>query len=404
MTDSNDPLAHCRGRFFLPEGVIYLDGNSLGPMAKNVPGVMKTAIEDEWATGLITSWNKADWWGLPLRLGDRIARLIGGDEGTCVVTDTTSINIFKALNLACNLRPDRNIVIAEQDSFPTDLYIAQGLADINRHIELRLIGVGGATLDDLLDDKVAAVLLSHVDYRTGALLDMAGLTQKIHQAGAVAIWDLCHTAGVFPVDLQGANVDLAVGCTYKYLNGGPGAPAFIYANKRHHQNLVQPLTGWWGHAEPFAFKPDFAAAPGIRALLCGTQPILSMRALEAALDVFDDVDMRAVREQSKALTTLFADLVMASCADYGVKLLSPQNAAARGSQIALAHENGFQIMQALIARGVIGDFRQPNIMRFGFSPLYLQPEDVRIAAKILTDILATREWEQEIYSQRNAVT
>ncbi|HFC04371.1 MAG TPA: kynureninase, partial [Rhizobiales bacterium] len=353
---TNDPLASYRDLFHLPEGVIYLDGNSLGAMPKSAPDIMARAVEGEWANGLIRSWNDAGWWQLPVELGNKIGRLVGAGQGTTIVTDSTSINIFKALHAALALRPDRTAIIAEAGAFPTDLYIAESAG---KNIERRLIGQDNKTLDDLLDENVAVVLLSHVDYRSGELLDMQAITEKVHKAGALIIWDLCHSAGVVPMGLDAAGVDFAVGCTYKYLNGGPGSPAFIYANQSHHDHITQPLTGWWAHAEPFAFKPDFEAAPGIRAFLCGTQPILSMRALGAALDITDGIDMAEVRQKSKALTTLFAERVIEKTARYGVTLFSPSDADKRGSQVSFTHPNGYQIMQALIARGVIGDFRQP---------------------------------------------
>lgn len=400
MHDTKDPLANYRDQFHLPGGVIYLDGNSLGAMPKSAPAKVKRAVEDEWAEGLIRSWNNAGWWQLPGDLGDKIGRLTGAGEGTIVVTDSTSINIYKALHAALALRPARQTVIAEAGAFPTDLYMSETGSNYQR----RLIGENGKTLTDLLDDDVAVVLLSHVDYRSGELLDMETITAQVHAAGAIIIWDLCHSAGVIPMQLDAANVDFAVGCTYKYLNGGPGSPAFIYANKCHHGNIKQPLTGWWAHSEPFAFKQNFETAHGIRAFLCGTQPILSMQALSAALDITDGIDMNAVREKSKALTTLFADLVTEQCGQYGVTLFSPQDANQRGSQVSFTHENGYAMMQALIARGVIGDFRQPNIIRFGFSPLYISFDDVRNAAQIVLDILATGEWKKLKLAESGAVT
>ena len=401
MQDDNDPLAHYRDMFHLPGGVIYLDGNSLGAMPKTAPDMMRKAVEIQWAEGLIRSWNDAGWWQLPVELGDKIGRLIGAGRDTVVVTDSTSINIYKALHAGLALRTDRSVIIAETNAFPTDLYMSQALGN---KIERRLIGQGGKTLPDLLDEDVGVVLLSHVDYRSGELLDMESITAQIHQAGAIVIWDLCHSAGVIPMQLDECNVDFAIGCTYKYLNGGPGAPAFIYANQRHHGKISQPLTGWWGHAEPFAFKPQYDSDQGIRAFLCGTQPILSMQALSAALEITDGIDMNAVREKSKALTFLFAELVLEKCQPFGVELFGPPEASARGSQVSFTHENGHAVMQALIAAGVIGDFRQPNIIRFGFSPLYINFDDVRNAAQLLSDILATGEWKKQKFSESGTVT
>jgi len=412
MQDANDPLANYRDLFHLPEGIIYLDGNSLGAMVKTAPQRLDVAMRQEWASDLIVSWNKAGWWQLPQKLGGKIAPLVGAGPDSVVVTDSTSINIYKALHAALALRPDRSIIVAEKTSFPTDLYISEGVMSGPGHLQRRLIGGAGEgqqqvlekALAQALDDDVAVVLLNHVDYCSGALLDMAAITKKVHAAGSLIIWDLCHSAGVIPVELEAANVDFAVGCTYKYLNGGPGAPAFIYAAKRHHAHIKQPLSGWWGHADPFAFRPDFTPQPGMRAFLCGTQPVLSMLALEAGLEAFDGIDMNAVREKSKALTTLFAQLMLEGAQGLGIKLFGPPDANERGSQVSFTHENGFAVMQALIARGVIGDFRQPDIIRFGFSPLYIGFEDVRNAAKILLDILITGEWKRYKNTGNGTVT
>jgi len=404
MQNPTDPLAHYRDQFHIPDGVIYLDGNSLGAMVKTAPARLEKAIKQEWANDLITSWNKAGWWQLPLTLGGKIAPLIGAAPDSVVVTDSTSINIYKALHAALALRPDRSVIVAEHNSFPTDLYMAQGVTSTRPNLERRLIGEVGSELDQALDENVAVVLLNHVDYRSGTLLDMAAITAKIHKSGAIAVWDLCHSAGVFPVELDAADVDFAIGCSYKYLNGGPGAPAFIYANKRHHDQITQPLTGWWAHVEPFAFKQDFASHNGMRAFLCGTQPILSMIALEAALEVFEGIDMTVMREKSKALTSLFADLVLADADRFGIALYGPKDAENRGSQVSFSHQNGYAIMQALIARGVIGDFRQPDIIRFGFSPLYISFDDVRNAAQILLDILTSGAWKQYEHHQDGTVT
>jgi len=403
LIDKQDKLAY-RDLFHIPDGVIYLDGNSLGAMVKTAPARVAKAVEQEWATGLISSWNKAGWWELPQSLGAKIAPLVGAANDSVIVTDSTTINLYKAIHAALALRPDRTVIIAEETSFPTDLYISEGAMTSRPSMHRRLIGEAGKGLDEALDKQTAVVLLSHVDYRTGALLDMETITKKVHAAGAIMIWDLCHSAGVVPMSLDECNVDFAVGCTYKYLNGGPGSPAFIYANKTHHGQIKQPLTGWWAHAEPFAFKQDFKAGSGVRAFLCGTQGILSMAALDAALDVFKDVNMKAVREKSMALTSLFEQLTLEQCCDFGIGVFSEKDATKRGSQISLTHENAYEIMQALIDRGVIGDFRQPNILRFGFSPLYISFDDVRNAAQILLDILSTGAWQEDRFSKRSAVT
>ena len=402
--DAADPLRHMRDRFVIPEGVIYLDGNSLGAAPRQAFVELEQASREEWAQDLIRSWNRAGWFDLPVQLGDRIGRLIGAEPGETVVCDTTSVNIYKALHAGLSLRPGRSVIVAESGSFPTDIYMAQGIAAERLDISIRLEGVDGEAIEDLIDEGVAVVLVNHVNYKTGELRDMAALTARVHAAGAVVIWDLCHSAGALPVELGNAKADLAVGCTYKYLNGGPGAPAFIYAATRHHDNLRQPLTGWWGHARPFAFEQDYAAGSGIKRFLCGTQPVLSLRALKGALDVWDDVDLSLLRQKSIALTDLFIELVEAGCGEYGVVLAGPREGASRGSQVSFAHPHGYEIMQALIERGVIGDFRAPDVMRFGFAPLYVSYRDVWDATMILRDILKTETWKHERFNVRAAVT
>jgi kynureninase len=302
------------------------------------------------------------------------------------------------------MRPGRQTIVAEGDSFPTDLYIAEGVASTRGSIVLRLSGVDGPTIEDLIDDSVAVILVNHVNYKSGELRDMTELTRKAHAAGALIIWDLCHTAGAMPVELDQANADFAVGCTYKYLNGGPGAPAFIYAARRHHSDITQPLSGWWGHARPFAFERGYVAGEGIRRFLCGTQPVLSMRALKGALAIWDDVDMAAVREKSVALTELFIRLVEARCGAFGLTLESTRDAERRGSQVSFLHDHGYQVMRALIERGIIGDFRAPSTIRFGFTPLYVGYKDVWQAVETLEDILRTGAWQDPSFSVRDAVT
>jgi kynureninase len=402
--DARDPLRGKRDAFVIPDGVIYLDGNSLGPLPKAALRELKLAAEQEWGTGLIRSWNAAGWFDLPTTLGDRIARLIGAEPGEVVCTDTTSINIFKALHAALNLRPGRSVIVAEGTGFPTDVYMSEGVASARPGVQLRLAGIDAPDIESLLGDDVAAVLVNHVDYRTGVLRDMAELMARIHAAGALAVWDLCHSAGTMKVDLNGANSDLAVGCTYKYLNGGPGAPAFVFAARHHHGKLKQPLSGWWGHANPFAFDHSFKPGDGIRPMLCGTQPILSMRALAGALEVWDDVDLGLLREKSLALTDLFIALVEQNCGRFGVTLAAPREHAHRGSQVSFRHPHGYAVVQALIERGVIGDFREPDFMRFGFAPLYLRYADVHAAASILHDILANETWRAARFAARSTVT
>jgi len=402
--DQRDPLRGKRDAFVIPDGLIYLDGNSLGPLPKAALRELKLAAEQEWGEGLIRSWNAAGWFELPVTLGDRLARLIGAAPGETVCTDTTSINIYKALHAALSLRPGRSTIVAEGAGFPTDVYIAEGVANARPDVRIKLTGIDAPDIEDLLGDDVAAVLVNHVDYRTGVLRDMAQLTARIHDAGAIAIWDLCHSAGTMQVDLNAAHADLAVGCTYKYLNGGPGAPAFVFAARRHHGKFSQPLTGWWGHASPFAFDHSFRPGDGIRPMLCGTQPILSMRALAGALDVWDEVDLDQLREKSLGLTDLFIALIEESCGRFGVRLAAPRERDRRGSQVSFRHPHGYEVMQALIERGVIGDFREPDYMRFGFAPLYLRYADVHAAVAVLHDILADETWRAPRFAARSTVT
>ena len=402
--DAADALRAFRDRFLLPEGLIYLDGNSLGVASQAAFTELQKAATEEWGQDLIRSWNTAGWFDKPLALGDRVGRLIGAAAGQTVVCDTTSINIYKTLHAAMALRPDRPVIVSEGGSFPTDIYMAEGVVSTRPGASLRLEGVDAPAIEELIDGDVAVVLVNHVNYKSGELRDMAALTRKAHAHGALVIWDLCHTAGALPVDLDGAHVDFAVGCTYKYLNGGPGAPAFLYAAERHHGDIRQPLSGWWGHARPFAFEKHYAAGQGIRRFLCGTQPILSLRALKGALDIWDEVDMAALREKSLGLTDLFIALVEERCAAHGLELESPRERAKRGSQVSFSHPNAYEIMQALIDRGVIGDFRAPSTMRFGFTPLYVSYADVWRAVEILEEILRTQAWQDARFAVRAAVT
>jgi kynureninase len=402
--DEADGLRAMRDRFILPKGLIYLDGNSLGVASHAAFAALQKAATEEWGQDLIRSWNTAGWFDMPLALGDRVGRLIGAAAGQTVVCDTTSVNIYKTLHAAMALRPDRSVIVSEGGSFPTDIYMAEGVLSTRPGTSLRLEGVDAPAIEDLINSDVAVVLVNHVNYKSGELRDMAALTRKAHGHGALIIWDLCHTAGALPVDLDGANVDFAVGCTYKYLNGGPGAPAFIYAAARHQDEISQPLSGWWGHARPFAFEKHYAAGQGIRRFLCGTQPILSLRALKGALDIWDEVDMEALRAKSLGLTDLFIALVEARCGAYGLELESPRDRAKRGSQVSFSHPNAYAIMQALIASGVIGDFRAPSTIRFGFTPLYVSYMDVWNAVVILEDILRTGSWQDARFAVRSAVT
>mgnify|MGYP001053219781 CR=1 FL=1 len=402
--DAQDPLKEFRDRFRLPAGVIYLDGNSLGPAPEAALAALAGAAEEEWARDLITSWNKAGWFDLPTRYGDIVGRVVGAAPGQIVVCDTTSTNIYKALHACLGLRPDRSVIVAEAMSFPTDLYVTAGVKASRPDVEIRLEGGDGKRFDDLIDEKVAAILINQVDYRTGRLRDMRAATRKAHESGALAIWDLCHSAGVMEVGLDAGGADFAVGCSYKYLNGGPGAPAFIYCAERHLEAARQPLSGWWGHATPFAFDRSFTPDSGIRKFLCGTQPILSFRAMEAGLSIAAEAGIAPARLKSTDLTERFISLVETKCTDFGVRLLSPRAARERGSQVALGFEAGYAVVQALIARGVVGDFRTPDVMRFGFAPLYIRHVDVVRAARMLHDILEARVWDDPKYTKRATVT
>lgn len=410
--DAQDPLGALRDLFALPAGVIYLDGNSLGPLPRAAPERIARAVREEWGEGLIRSWNTAGWYEMPGRVGDKIATLVGAGPGELVATDGTSINLFKVLSAALGIAaadaPGRRTIVSERTNFPTDLYIAEGLAR-ERGLELQLLDAG--QIPAALDERTAVLMLTHVNYRTGAMHDMAAITRAAHAAGALVVWDLAHSAGAVEVDLRGADADFAIGCGYKYLNGGPGAPAFVWVHPRHADRFWQPLSGWWSHAAPFAFTPDYQPAAGIARYLCGTQPILSMTALECGVDAFLAAEplggMAALRRKSLALTDLFIALVEERCAGHGLGLATPREHALRGSQVCLTRATGaYAIVQALIARGVIGDFRagDPDILRFGFTPLYLRHEDVWHAVEHLRQVLAEEEWQRPEFNRQHAVT
>lgn len=401
--DREDPLASKRDAFLIPEGVIYLDGNSLGCLPKAVPARMAEVVSAEWGAQLIRGWNDANWIDLPTRIGNRIGKLIGAGEGTVVAADTTSINLVKALSAGLSLRPDRKVILSDTGNFPADLYMAQGLIrTLDKGHELKL--VAPEDVEGAIDETVAVMMLTEADYRTGRRHDMAALTAKAHAAGAIAQWDLCHSAGAFPVDLTGAKADFAIGCTYKYLNGGPGAPAFIYVRPDHLPHVEPMLSGWMGHEAPFAFDLDYRPAPGTERMTVGTPPVLALSALDAALDVWDGIDMNEVRAKSVALTELFIAEVERRCAGFGLRLASPRDAAMRGSQVSFHCKDGYAVMQALIAEGVIGDFRAPNIMRFGFTPLCLRYADVVEAAETLERILRNETWHAPEFQKRGKVT
>lgn len=402
--DAVDPLAAVRERFSLPDGVIYLDGNSLGALPAAAAKAVDETVTRQWGEDLIASWNKYGWIGLPQRVGGRIAPLIGAGSDEVVAADSVSVNLFKlaAAAAAVGARGGRRVVLTEGGDFPTDLYILQGLAGMVPEVELRVVEPGG--LEAALDDRVAVVLLSHVHYRSGAVRDMSGLCAAIRGAGALSLWDLSHSAGVLDVDLNRAGADLAAGCGYKYLSGGPGAPAYLFVARRHQAALRSPLSGWMGHARPFDFVDDYAPAPGIDRWLCGTPPILSLTALDAALDAFSGVDMAAVRAKAGALGDLFIERVEARCAGKGLTLASPREAAARGGQVSFRHPQGWAVMQNLIARGVVGDFRGPDVIRFGFAPLYVRRVDVWDAVEVLGGVLDAESWRDPCYQTVAAVT
>ncbi len=409
--DAADPLAPLREQFQIPPGLIYLDGNSLGVMPKGAPARVQHVVAQEWGEGLIGSWNSAGWMELAPRIGDKIARLIGAGPGECVAADSTSVNLFKVLSAALAIAradsPRRTRIVSERSNFPTDLYIAEATA-AERGLEL-VLADSAEELPALLDTRCAVLMLTHVNYRSGRMHDMAALTEAAHAAGALALWDLAHSAGAVPVDLRGSGADFAVGCGYKYLNGGPGAPAFVWVAPKHAERFWQPLAGWIGHAAPFEFTPGYRPAPGIRRYLCGTPPVLSLAALECGVDTVLAAEpfggMAALRAKSLALTRAFAELVEARCAGHGLTLASPRDDAQRGSQVCVAHpSHGYAMVQALIDRGVVGDFRAPDILRFGFTPLYLRYVDVWDAVEHLRQMLQREEWREARFNQKAAVT
>ena len=430
--DSKDPLRVLKDHFSLPPGVIYLDGNSLGVLPTATAARVAEVVTQEWGVGLIRSWNTAGWFESPQKAGNKIAKLIGANPGEVVATDTTSINLYKVLSAALNIAaadaPTRKLIVSERSNFPTDLYIAEALCQ-ERGYTLKLVEpyeIAASITSDTATD-VAILMLTHVNYRTGSMHDMAAVTQAAHAAGILTVWDLAHSAGAVPVDLTDAKADFAIGCGYKYLNGGPGAPAFVWVNPKHAERFWQPLAGWWGHATPFEFTPDYRPAPGVNRYLCGTQPIINMAALDCGLDVFMIAEalggMAALRTKSLALTDLFIKLVQERCSCSGIGLATPLAHAQRGSQVCLTREHGaglagdsgatsgaFAIVQALIARGVIGDYRagdgqaHKDIMRFGFTPLYIGFEDVWHAVEHLRQVLVSEEWQRPEFNQKQAVT
>ena len=421
--DAVDVLAPLRDQFVIPADTLYLDGNSLGAMPKATASRVAQVISREWGQGLIRSWNDAGWFELPQRLGDKLAQLIGAKPAEVVVTDSTSVNLYKvlsaALNIAAQDAPGRKRIVSERSNFPTDLYIAEALCQ-ERGYQLQLVEPD--EISAALTADVAVLMLTHVNYRTGAMHDMTATTRAAHAAGVLTVWDLAHSAGAVLVDLHGAHADFAIGCGYKYLNGGPGAPAFVWVNPRHTERFWQPLAGWWGHATPFAFTPDYRPAPGVARYLCGTAPVLSLAALECGLDTLLAASplggMATLRAKSLALTDLFIELVEQRCAGFGLGLATPREHAQRGSQVCLTWPKGqkcessgaYGVMQALVARGVIGDFRAGDggahldILRFGMTPLYLGFADIWHAVEHLRQVLESEEWRQPRFNRQQAVT
>lgn len=401
--DAQDLLAFTRDRFDLPDGIVYLDGNSLGALPKATAGKLADVISHQWGQSLITGWNRHGWVDLPRRLGTRLARLIGAEPDEVIVCDSTSLNVFKVLSAALALQPERRVILSDTGNFPTDLYMAQGLADLlGRDHQLELVSPAAVT--DRLSSDIAAVMLTEVDYRTGYQHDMAAINAKAKLVGAITLWDLAHSAGALPVNLNSTGADFAVGCGYKYLNGGPGAPAFLFVARRWLNETQQPLSGWFGHVAPFAFETTYQPKAGIDRFLVGTPPVLSMAALECGLATFDGVDLTAIRRKSQRLGDLMIRLVAQECPNAGLRLTSPSDSAQRGSQVSYAHESSYAIVQALIARGVIGDFRAPDLMRFGFTPLYTRYQDIWDAVASLKIVLSSGEWRQAAFNRRAAVT
>jgi kynureninase len=398
--DAADRLAFARDRFRIPEGTIYLDGNSLGALPNAAPERLAEVAESQWGDDLITSWTKHGWIDWPTRIATKLAPIVGARPAELLIADSTSVCLFKMLAAAVRARPDRKAILTQEHNFPTDLYASQGLAEM---LGLTVKAVPAGEVLSAINEETAVVTLTHVDYRSAAIHDMRAVNDAAHSAGALTVWDLSHSAGAIALDLDRAGCDLAVGCGYKYLNGGPGAPAFIYVAERLQEELRSPLQGWLGHAEPFAFVDDYRPAEGILKFLTGTPSILALAALEAGLDTFEGIAMRDVEAKARALSRLFVEEVEARCGAE-LRLASPRDPAARGSHVVFAHPDGYAVMQALIARGVVGDFRAPDLMRFGFTPLYTRFADVVRAAEALAGILASREWDQPRFSERAKVT
>jgi kynureninase len=401
--DREDILAPFRDEFFLPEGIIYLNGNSLGAMPLKAAQRARQVVEQEWATGLIGSMNTAGWFELPLTLGQKIAPLVGAKPNEVVITDSTGIDLYKVLAAALQMQPDRRVIVMEGSNFPTNNYMVQGLlTQLGDGYTIRFAEADG--LMTAINEDVAAICITHVHYKTGHILDMAAITKRAHAVGAAAVWDLCHSAGAMPVNLNACNVDFAVACTYKYLNGGPGSPAMLFAAERHHGRYQQPLTGWFGHRAPFDFDQDYHPAGDIRQMLSGTQPIVSLSIAEIGIDIMLQANMQDIRDKSMRMTSLFIELVEKRCCEHDIKLVSPREASRRGSQVTFCHPGAYPIVRALHEHGVICDYRSPGNMRFGFAPLYNSYTDVWEAVEHLHNILDGGVWKDTKYNERSLVT
>ena len=403
VLDLQDPLTELRANFFLPEGVINMDGNSLGALPKSTVQRMQTAIQDEWGTGLIRSWSTAGWFESPTRIGDKIAPLIGANEGEVLVADTTSVNLFKALAAALSINKDRSIILSETGNFPTDLYMMQGISTFSKGAIQSKVVASEAIISNL-SEEVAVLLLTHVHYKTAYIKDMQYLTQKAHEKGVLVVWDLSHSVGSIEVDLNEAKADFAVGCGYKFLNGGPGAPAFIFVAKRHQLQANCVLSGWMGHQDPFAFTDEYVPANSIERFRCGTPVMLGMIALENGVDVFRQTSITALRKKAIQLSELFITLMTQECSSYGFTLASPADAKKRAGHVAFQHQEGHAIYQAIKRKDIISDFRVPDVLRFGVTPMYTRFEDIYQVVMAIKEVMETKAWDRAEYQVRAAIT
>ena len=403
--DTLDPIKKVREEFALPKDVIYFDGNSLGPLPKNTIKSLDSVIQREWGDGLVRSWNDENWINLPRNLGNQIAPLIGAKEGEVIVVDSTSVNLFKVLSSALMLNKNRKVIVSESGNFPSDLYILEGVNNMfGESYERCLMDEGDEEIEKYIDSSTAVVVLSHINYKTGRITDIKKITTFAHEKGALVVWDISHSVGVLPMNLHDLGVDFAVGCTYKHLNGGPGAPGFLFVHSSLIEKVSQPLTGWLGHIKPFDFEVEYKPANDINKFICGTPPIIAYKAIESGLEIFKDLSIIEIREKSTKLSEMFIQLMKQECTEFGFTLFSPKNSEHRGSQISFLHENAYSIIQALISHGIIGDYREPNVMRFGISPLYMRFEDVWNAITCLREIMQTGEWQSEKFKNKNYVT